>query len=218
MSRLLLLAFALVTVPLFAAEEAPEADTVSVETRASLERFLATTKTLQASFTQALFEDGSERDALDRSEGTVTLERPGRFRWNYTTPYEKVVAADGARLWIYEADLDQVIVRPAADAIAANPASLLSGQAELDEAFRVLRAFRAGEVDWLELEPRAKDNNFGTVRLGLNGGVLSVMELVDNLGQVTRIAFSDVVVNAAVSDGALDFVPPDGVDVVELGN
>lgn len=184
--------------------------------RESLERFLASTETLQARFTQALYGSARDREALDRSSGMLTLKRPGRFRWDYTEPYEKTVVADGTRLWIFEADLEQVIVRPVGTALAANPAMLLSGQASLDETFRVLKSYEADGLGWLELEPRQKDSNFTTVRLALDGDTLRLMELVDGLDQVTRITFDDVVANPDVADEVFAFEPPDGVDVQGL--
>lgn len=201
-----------VTVAQAQVADGPQADA----TRASLEKFLAQTQTLEARFSQELFGDEPGRGPLDESSGKLTLKRPGKFRWDYTEPYEKTIVADGERLWIYEADLEQVIVRASDDSIAANPAMLLSGQASLDEAFVVQGSYQTGEIAWLELSPREKDSNFTTVRLGLDGGVLRLMELVDGLDQITRITFSDMVVNGPVADHVFTFEPPDGVDVQGL--
>ena len=41
----------------------------------------------------------------------MSLARPGRFRWDYEQPYQRVVVANGKQLWLYEADLEQVTVR-----------------------------------------------------------------------------------------------------------
>ncbi len=216
-AALVLASVAAAVAPVVTHAQAPEAPATPPDAnRANLERFLEATVTLKARFTQALYGDERDREALDRSSGTLTLKRPGRFRWDYTEPYEKTVVADGSRLWIYEADLEQVIVRPVGTALAANPAMLLSGQASLDETFRVLASYEADGLGWLELEPRQKDSNFTKVRLALDGDMLRLMELVDGLDQVTRITFDDVVANPDVADDVFAFDPPDGVDVQGL--
>ena len=93
---------------------------------------------------------------------------------------------------------------------------LLSGEAKLDEAFVVQGSYMTGDIAWLELAPRSKDSNFNRVRLGLEGDRLSLMELVDGLDQITRITFSDVVINREVDDSLFAFEPPPGVDVQGL--
>ena len=43
--------------------------------------------------------------------GTMQFSRPGKFRWEYDKPYEQLIVGDGGKLWIYDRDLNQVIVR-----------------------------------------------------------------------------------------------------------
>ena len=56
----------------------------------------------------------------------MVLARPDRFRWRYSEPYEQVIVSDGKAVWIYDADLKQVTVRPMGQAMAGSPALLLS--------------------------------------------------------------------------------------------
>jgi chaperone LolA len=57
----------------------------------------------------------------ESAEGTVALARPGRFRWDYRVP-EQLIVSDGTTVWLFDADLAQVTVRPAAAVGPGRPA------------------------------------------------------------------------------------------------
>jgi outer membrane lipoprotein carrier protein len=86
--------------------------------------FIDNVITLQGRFEQSLIDaDG----IVERSSGTLEIERPGRFRWSYFEPYEQWLVADGLNIWSYDVDLAQVTVKPQAKALANTPALLLGG-------------------------------------------------------------------------------------------
>ncbi|MGI9304431.1 MAG: outer-membrane lipoprotein carrier protein LolA, partial [Gammaproteobacteria bacterium] len=55
----------------------------------TLERFFAEFQSLEARFSQEIFDDKGE--SLQRSTGDVQLSRPGRFRWQYGQPFEQLI-------------------------------------------------------------------------------------------------------------------------------
>ena len=179
---------------------------------ASLERFLETTRTLRAGFEQALW--NSEGQLIEAASGTLQLKRPNRFLWSYREPFEQLVVADGANLWIYDVELGQATVSPLDEPASATPAMLLSGDQAVREGFEVLESFGAGEIDWVRLAPRLEGTDFSTVLIGFRAGELAGLELVDGLDQVTEIQFGEVEVNPAIPDDAFDFSPPEEVDVI----
>jgi chaperone LolA len=73
------------------------------EGRTRLDRYFSDFVTLQARFEQTLVDENGK--ALERSQGTVYLWRPGRFRWDYEAPYEQSIVADGKKVWIYDMEL-----------------------------------------------------------------------------------------------------------------
>ena len=81
--------------------------------------------TLQGRFEQSLID--AEGVVIERSSGTLEIERPGRFRWSYSEPYEQWLVADGLNIWSYDVDLAQVTVKAQAKALANTPALLLGG-------------------------------------------------------------------------------------------
>jgi outer membrane lipoprotein carrier protein len=89
--------------------------------------------TLQADFDQQVVD--SEHNVIQSSQGHMWIKRPGRFRWDYETPYRQQIVADGERLWSYDEDLEQVTVQKVSDVLTSTPAMLLSGGQPLEEVF-----------------------------------------------------------------------------------
>ena len=56
------------------------------------------------------------------------------------------------------------------------------------------------------------------MRIGFEDGRLSLMELIDTLDQRTRISFIDLEENIPVADSIFEFVPPEGVDIIDQAN
>ena len=75
-----------------------------------IDGWLAAHESLRARFLQTVFDEAGAR--LDESRGTVAFRRPYRFRWDYEAPEPQIIVADGENLWWYDADLEQVTVRP----------------------------------------------------------------------------------------------------------
>ncbi|WP_405220240.1 outer membrane lipoprotein chaperone LolA [Lentisalinibacter sediminis] len=184
------------------------------ETRvpAQLRRFFADIDTIRGEFRQVLFDTRGE--AVERSAGEFAILKPGRFRWEYTEPYEQLIVADGENIWLYDADFEQVTVREQTDSLSQSPAMLLGGDAGALEAFRYLGSYSHDDRDWLRLEPVAPESDFRAVSLSFAGGELEMMELTDALGQVTRIEFTELVMNESLEAALFTFEPPAGVDII----
>src|ERR1700738_1356165 len=90
-----------------------------------VEKYLAGLATWSADFTQTI--DDGHGKVLRSAAGKLYLQRPGKFRWDYTEPSEQLVLADGKQIWFYDKDLAQANVRDMDTSLASTPASLLSG-------------------------------------------------------------------------------------------
>ncbi len=179
---------------------------------ARAEQFIAGIKSARGGFTQQL-RDGTGR-ILQRAEGTLYLQKPGLFRWEYTQPAGQLIVADGRNLWLYDAELEQVTVRPAGKALASSPAMLLAGTGRVADGFIVSDGGRQRDLDWIVLTPRVADGDFQRVRLGFTGRELRAMELDDRLRQVTALEFPSLERNPRLAPTLFRFTPPAGVDVV----
>ncbi len=189
-----------------AGEEQPLA-----EAGARLEALLEATATLRANFEQRVH-DASGR-LLEEARGEVEIARPGRFRWTYTAPYEQLLVTDGAQVWMYDADLEQVSISRVEQAIAGSPAMLLGG-GRLADGFDVAEAWVAEGLEWVVLVPRQGDGDFRQIALGHDGTVVRRMALTDALGQRTAVVFADIERGIALADERFVFVAPEGVDVI----
>lgn len=174
--------------------------------------FLTDVTTMQGSFEQSLIDaDGT---VVEVSSGTLEIERPVRFRWSYSEPYEQWLIADGLNVWSYDLDLQQVTVKPQRDALANTPALLLGGAKDALAQFN----FGGTTVDevttWVRLEPKDENSGFKRIELGFIDGKLMRMMFFDNLQQTTLIALHDVTINEPIDAARFEFSAPDGVDVV----
>ena len=197
----------LLAVALLAAVGAAQAAAVE-----KMQRFLDTTRTLRAEFTQTVV--GKSGKAPQTSSGTMLISRPGKFAWLIDKPYKQQLVGDGEKVWMYDPDLRQVTVRKFDAALGSTPAALLVGGNGLDKTFTLREAGEHDGVDWLEALPKTADSGFERLRLGFAGNDLKAMELHDSFGQTTTLLFSRLERNVAIAASLLRFTPPAGVDVI----
>lgn len=179
----------------------------------SLKGFVRDVRTVRATFSQVLL----DRDlrVAQKASGTMQFERPGKFRWVYEKPYEQQIVGDGAKVWFYDHDLNQVTVRKLDAAIGSSPAALLAGSNTIEKDFILNDIGLQGEIEWLEARPRNKESTFELVRLGFTPkGQLKAMELRDNFGQTTVLQFSELEKNPRLSSKVFEFTPPPGTDII----
>jgi outer membrane lipoprotein carrier protein len=180
----------------------------------SLERFqsyLRTTQAGRADFEQKVYDKTGK--VVQESRGSFSFLRPGRFRWTYVKP-PQIIVGDGERVWIHDADLNQVTVRRVERVLGATPAALLAGASDIGKAFELLESGQKDGLEWLEARPREKESGFERIRLGMSASGVEAMELMDHFGQTTVLRFSNMVRNPQFDAGTFRFTPPKGVDVL----
>ncbi len=168
--------------------------------------------TLEGRFEQSLID--AEGSVVERTSGTLEIERPTRFRWSYSEPYEQWLVADGVNIWSYDLDLEQVTVKPQAEALANTPALLLGGSEDALEQFDFGGTTIEEMTTWVRLEPKNKDSGFNRVELGFIENKLRRMVFFDNLEQTTLVALHDVRINEPIDAERFEFAVPEGVDLV----
>ncbi len=182
--------------------------------RKYVDNFVADVITFQGNFEQALLDaDGL---VIDKTSGTLEIQRPGQFRWSYIEPYEQWLIADGLNVWSYDVDLAQVTVKPQATALANTPALLLSGSSGALEQFTYEESYVEADTTWVRLTPKNTESGFERVELGFKEGTLHRMVFFDNLEQTTLVGLSEVSVNLPIDSDRFSFVVPEDVDVVGI--
>ena len=187
----------------------------SVANAATLDRlraFVRDTQTARAQFSQTVVDRNGR--AMKTANGTFELSRPGKFRWIVEKPYKQLLVGDGQRVWVFDEDLNQVIVRNAGDALGGTPAALLSGNQDVERAFTWTDLPDADGLAWLGATPLAKDAAFTEIRIGFDGKGLAALEIVDAFGQRSLVRFANVERNPKFAPDNFRFVPPKGADVI----
>ena len=179
---------------------------------AALRDFVRDVKSGRAGFTQTVTSVDGGRTKVSR--GSFEFARPNRFRFEYTVPFQQQIVADGTKVWIYDADLNQASSRRIAQALGSTPAALLAG-GSLEQDFSLSAAPSQGGIDWVLATPRVTDGTIRSMRVGFRGQELAAVEITDSFGQRSLLQFSGFAANVAVSPGQFRFVPPAGADVVE---
>lgn len=177
-----------------------------------LSGLLSRVNSLSATFEQLVL-DGTGR-RLQQVHGEMVLARPGKFRWRTEEPFPQLLVSNGATLWLYDQDLEQVTRRPVDHRLSSTPALLLSGNLnDLEKTFAVQGPVE-GDTGVFRLLPKNEEALFVVLRIQFTAGIPTEMQLEDNLGQKTGINFSDILLNPEVDDSQFEFQVPAGVDLL----
>ncbi|MGR9014458.1 MAG: outer membrane lipoprotein chaperone LolA [Gammaproteobacteria bacterium] len=176
-----------------------------------LKAFLNNTKSLTADFKQVLINEAG--NPTQTSYGVFYLQRPGKFRWDYLKPFQQQIVSTTGKVWFYDTDLEQVTIKKLDESMGSTPALLLSGEISLEDNYTMEQQGVDGSLTWVKLIPKSQESSFKYVLIGLDGDSLGGMELSDNFGQLTRIYFSNVILNPPLKQTLFEFKAPKGVDV-----
>ena len=191
--------------------------TLCIASEANLREFLASVKSLQANFEQRVVDDAGM--TLDFANGVVSLSRPGKFRWDYADqdgiPGQRLVA-DGNSIFLFDPDLEQVTKRSMRDAINQVPSLLLVEEGGvLDEFFSITDIGLTDGLSWVAMKPKSEDASYQHLMLGFNGSDLLEIQMLDGLGNETRLQLSEARTNVALNAKLFTFDIPTGVDLLE---
>lgn len=185
-----------------------------------IERHYDAVDDFEAGFTQRY-----ERRLLRRKveeKGKVSVKKPGRMRWEYRSPEEKVFVTDGAKTYFYLPAENQVMVshqpQGAMGMEEGSPFELLAGRGRLSDSFTASLsgepATAGGMV--LRLDPKKPREEFEMVELEVepqSGRILRVV-LIDSASNRTEFLFDDVRENVGLPESLFRFAIPSGVEVV----
>jgi outer membrane lipoprotein carrier protein len=178
----------------------------------ALREFIRDVKTGRAQFTQTVTSPDGAKKKL--SSGSFEFARPNRFRFAYAKPFEQLIVADGQKVWIFDADLNQASSRKFSSALGATPAALLAG-GSLDKDFDLAPLPVKDGLAWVQATPKLQDGAFKSVRVGFRGKELAAVEIVDAFDQRSLLQFSQFTSGVSFAADAFRFTPPPGADVIE---
>jgi outer membrane lipoprotein carrier protein len=165
------------------------------------------------------YEGGALRKQA-RERGRLIVKKPGKMRWDYTSPEPKVFVSDGAKLYSYVPADKQVLVSsvPPEDR-ATTPALFLAGKGSLTRDFAASLVERpAGMPDGtttLKLIPKTRQRDYDWLMLVVDASLtIRGLVTVDDQGGTSSFVFTNLQENVGLADKAFEFKIPRGVDVV----
>jgi outer membrane lipoprotein carrier protein len=204
----------LLSAPLCAADAASDIKNLAAAVDAHYNRL----RSLEAEFTEVYRGSG-----MDRTEsGTLWLKKPGKMRWEYRSPKEKLFVSNGKDAWFYVPD-DRQARKEAAKKLedVRSPLAFLLGKTKLEKELQGLSLapditpLSSGNTV-LRGVPKALADSVSEIilEITLDGRIVRlVMQGVD--GASTEYRFTDQKEDVAIADGRFDFRVPAGTEVVE---
>jgi len=197
-----------------AAAAAPTAQ----ELAQALQKRYDTIRDFSADF-EHLYRGGVLRKQLSE-RGRLLIKKPGKMRWEYSSPERKVFVSDGVKLYSYLPDDKQVIVSSVPQGQATTPALFLAGQGDLTRDFTVSDSAAPNGTPpgtrALKLVPRTPQPDFDALTLSLDPDTLTLrgIESIDTQGGTSSFLFTNLKENIGATDKEFAFAIPRGVDVV----
>jgi outer membrane lipoprotein carrier protein len=171
-------------------------------------------RSLKAGFTESYEGLGMRR----AESGTLLLLKPGRMKWDYSSPAGKLFLLDGKFAWFYSRGDSQVQRIPAKELDdLRSPLRFLLGHTELEkELDNLTLATDAGGHFTLTGQPKGQEKRVSRLSLTVTAdGTITGIEIEEADGALTRFSFSSEELNAPVSAETFHFTPPPGVPVVD---
>lgn len=178
-----------------------------------LQRHYHDTNSFTAKFNEEIATVGAPKR---QRQGTVSFRKPGRMRWDFETPEKQTIVSDGETLYSYDPDLNQVVETPLKQALKSSSAtSFLLGIGNINRDFKAAFAHPPTQTDLVALILDAKTGGY-KIEVGLDPKTynLTTLTLTDQLGDVTKIDFSDIHDNVELPDSMFAFKVPAGADIV----
>lgn len=179
-----------------------------------LKSYLRGLNSLSADFRQiTISADGSQ---MIESTGTFYLLRPNRFRWDYQTPSEQEIVADGSRIYVHDEELNQVTHSSQKKILDGTPAQLLASEQPVEDYFTLSNLDEGDGRTWVELVPKTEDTEVVKLRIAFKDGQLDNLLMEDRFGQLTRFIFTNLKRNPQLDYALFRFARPAGSDFLQV--
>jgi len=177
-----------------------------------LDLLLRDISTLSADILQLIVE--SDGGILEETKIQMRLKKPNRFYWETIDPFPELIVTNGATLWNYQPDLEQVTIEDWNSDDSELAAQLLNGETDnlSDEYYIVV--INSEETKSFELSPKMNDNIYNTVSITFINDILDMIHLDGKNGEQTVWQFNNLVMNSPIADSLFEFIVPNDIDVI----
>jgi outer membrane lipoprotein carrier protein len=183
----------------------------------------ATLKAIESRYNhaQSLKLDFSEsyvasRRLTQNESGTLYLRKPGRMRWEYSSPAGKVFLSDGRDTWLYTPEnrrAEKSSLKLSEDTRA--PLAFLLGKLDFHKDFQSFQSHNEGDAEWIAAQPKSQNLAYTQVEFlaGVDGQIHKVRVTGQDQSKI-EFSFSNEQLNAPVSPALFVFHAPAGVEIV----
>jgi outer membrane lipoprotein carrier protein len=185
-----------------------------------LQKVYDTAGDYRAKFTQKYTYSATGRERT--STGELLVKKPGRMRWNYTTPEPQMYLASEGNLWVYEPAAKQAFRQDLKASQLPAAVSFLMGKGKLSDEFDISLAkdlpYGDAQDHRLALKPKQPQTSFKAIYLVVDPKTYLVRQsvLINTQGDVNAITFSEVKVNSKLPDSLFKWTAPPGISVKEV--
>ena len=192
--------------PLARSQETPQAQ---------LSNLLRQVDTMSATVQQLIVE--SDGALLEESSIQMHVMRPGGFYWETLEPFPELVVTNGAVLWNYQPDLEQVVIENWDSSRAEPAAELLSGRTDsLAEEYEIHIEKDIGEdMTVFQLLPLDQNSLYRRINISFDNTALLSIHLDSKNGQKTLWQFNQPQINQQLAPDLFNFQIPPGIDIVD---
>jgi outer membrane lipoprotein carrier protein len=168
---------------------------------------MASFSSISGAFVQTIYAESGE--IIDQQRGRMSLQKPRLIRWETADP-RQIMVCDGDSIYLYDPDLEQVVIRPWRDDPTQNPVSLFTADVKLIKWFEISRVGSS-----FELRPIQQGSLINVIQVFVDeSGKPSGFRVSDQPGQVNEVQFEDVDFDVNLTPTTFSFAVPDGVDVI----
>ena len=195
------------------------ADSSAQDLAQALQRTYDGIKDFSAEFTHTYRGGVLRKETVER--GRLLVKKPGKMRWQYTAPEQKLFVSDGVKMYSYLPQDKQVIVTSIPpDNQVTMPTMFLAGKGNLARDFTPSivepPAGAPPGTRALKLVPKSPQREYDWLLLEVARETLQLRGLVtsDAQGGLSSFSFTNLKENTDVADKEFTFTIPRGVDVV----
>lgn len=185
---------------------------LTVQANDVLDRFYKNTHSIKADFHQLVAR--TDGKLIEKSRGYLKIKRPDQFSLEYIDPLEQKYISNGVTLWIYDAELEQVTIKPLDEGLGDSPALLISSDKDVRKNYVIKALLAEKPLERVELSAKTENMTFERVILVFNNDVLTEMIMYDNFNQITTLKLSNIKINESIPEDVFNFEPPEGVDIM----
>ncbi len=172
---------------------------------------------IQADFDQVV----TQQKKKENSSGNLKIRKktklyltPG-FYFDYTKPFKQKIISDGAKLWHYDIDLQQVVIKKLAEFEKNSPLFIIFNDQPITDQFDIKTVSSERKYRLIPKKRSADTNDLEYIEIEFTKGQLSGVSAKQSSGSDLSLKFSNIVPNAAFPNDAFALTIPKGVDVID---